>query len=107
VSGIGPALRMLTGSDFPGLLHWLCGALFIPSFALVLGTLSRTHRLFQAVYLPLWYATVNGIAPLDFMGAVRGPDGQPAGLPPAVLLGAVVVALGIVYGAAATRRAAS
>lgn len=107
VSGIGPALRMLTGADFPGLLHWLCGALFIPSFALVLGTLSRTHRLFQAAYLPLWYGTVNGFAPLDFMGAVRGPDGQPAGLPPAVLLGAVVVTLGIVYGATATRRAAS
>ncbi|MEU1447558.1 hypothetical protein [Streptomyces mirabilis] len=55
-------MRMVTGSDTQGLVHWFLGALFISSFALVLGTLSRTHRLFQFAYLPLWYGTVNGIA---------------------------------------------
>lgn len=107
VAGIGPALRMVTGSDGTGLTHWLLGALFIPSLALVLGTLSRTHRLFQAVYLPLWYGTVNGIAPLDFMGSLRLDDGTAAGMAPQVVFGATVVMLAIVFGAGATRRAAS
>jgi hypothetical protein len=53
---------MVTGSDTQGLVRWFLGALFISSFALVLGTLSRTHRLFQFAYLPLWYGTGNGIA---------------------------------------------
>lgn len=106
VAGAGPALRMATGSDAPGLLHWFLGALFIPSFALVLGSLSRTHRLFQAAYLPLWYGAVNGIAPLDFMGAMRGPEGLPAGMSPAVLIGGTVVMLGIVFATSTARRAA-
>ncbi|WP_432146942.1 ABC transporter permease [Streptomyces sp. bgisy084] len=106
VAGIGPALRMLTGSDGPGLLHWFLGALFIPSFALVLGMLSRTHRLFQAAYLPLWYGTVNGITPLDFMGALRGPDGLPAGMSPALLIGATVVMLATAFATTAARRVA-
>ncbi|GAA2611990.1 ABC transporter permease [Streptomyces tubercidicus] len=107
VAGIGPALRMVTGSDGPGLLHWFLGALFIPSFALVLGTLSRTHRLFQAAYLPLWYATVNGITPLDFMGALRGPDGLPAGMPPTLLIGATAAMLATTFATTVARRAAS
>ncbi|MFI5526279.1 ABC transporter permease [Streptomyces platensis] len=106
VAGIGPALRMFTGSDGPGLLHWFLGALFIPSFALVLGLLSRTHRLFQAAYLPLWYGTVNGITLLDFMGALRGPDGLPAGMSPALLIGATVVMLGMAFAATVARRMA-
>ncbi|WP_310723312.1 hypothetical protein [Streptomyces sp. N2A] len=105
VAGIGPALRMCTGSDTQGLVHWLCGALFIPSFALVLGTLSRTHRLFQFAYLPLWYATVNGIAPVDFMGAIRTGNGSPAGMPPAFVLLSAAVMLGIVFLSSAARRA--
>ncbi|MGW7416991.1 hypothetical protein [Streptomyces sp. NPDC054863] len=106
VAGIGPAVRMATGADTAGLLHWFLGALFIPSLALLLGSLSRTHRLFQALYLPLWYGTVNGITPLDFMGALRGPDGVPAGMPPGVLIGSSVVMLGLVLAASAARRAA-
>jgi len=105
VAGIGPAVRMLTGSDAQGLVHWFCGALFIPSFAVVLGTLSRTHRLFQFVYLPLWYGTVNGIAPVDFMGAIRADDGHPAGMSPVFVLAAAAVMLAIVFLSSAARRA--
>ena len=59
---------LLTGNllDFAGLL---VGALFIPSLALALGCWSGSSKLFQAVYLFLWYlATVQGIFFLDFMG---------------------------------------
>ncbi|MFF3176515.1 ABC transporter permease [Streptomyces sp. NPDC057900] len=107
VAGIGPAVRMATGEDGTGLTHWLLGALFIPSLALALGTLSRTHRLFQAVYLPLWYGTVNGIAPLDFMGSLRLDDGTAAGMAPPVVLGITAVMLALVLGTGTARRAAS
>ncbi|MEW2221712.1 hypothetical protein AB0939_20915 [Streptomyces sp. NPDC006990] len=106
-AGIGPALRMATGADVQGLVHWFLGALFIPSFALVLGTLGRTHRLFQFAYLPLWYGTVNGLAAVDFMGAIRTGDGSPAGLSPVFLSAAVVVMLSVVFLPGAARRATS
>ncbi|MEU9455682.1 hypothetical protein [Streptomyces sp. NPDC048277] len=107
IAGIGPAVRMVTGSDTQGLVHWFLGALFIPSFALVLGTLSRTHRLFQFAYLPLWYGTVNGIAPVDFMGAIRADDGTPAGMSPTFLIVSVAVMLAAVFLSGAARRATS
>ncbi|WP_019355587.1 ABC transporter permease [Streptomyces sp. AA1529] len=106
-AGLGPALRMVTGADTQGLVHWFLGALFIPSLALLLGTLSRTHRLFQFTYLPLWYGTVNGLAAVDFMGAIRGADGSPAGPPPVFLAVAVVMMLSVVFLSGAARRATS
>ncbi|GAA2507338.1 hypothetical protein GCM10010406_49910 [Streptomyces thermolineatus] len=104
VAGAGPALRMAAQSDGQGLVHWVCGALFVPSLALLLGTLSRTHRLFQLVCLPLRYGALNGMAPADFMGAVRGPDGRPAGLPPTVLVAGAAVMLAVVLASGAVRR---
>jgi hypothetical protein len=65
------------------LAAWAAGLVFVPALALAFGVSSRTHRLFRASYLALWYAVLNGIAAIDFMGAVR-VDGRPAG--PAPLL---------------------
>jgi hypothetical protein len=47
---------------------------------------SRTHRLFQAIYPPLWYAVLNDTRGLDYMGALPGG-------PPPALVGAVATAL--------------
>ncbi|GAA2725621.1 hypothetical protein [Actinocorallia aurantiaca] len=76
--GLAPLARMAASGDRPGMAAWLGGALLIPSLALAAGTLTRTPRLFQAVYPALWYCAFNGLAPLDFMGAAR-TDGTPAG----------------------------
>ncbi|MEV6975564.1 hypothetical protein [Kitasatospora sp. NPDC093806] len=89
--GSGVLVRLVTAGDTAGVAAWSAGALFIPSLALALGTLSRTHRLFQALYLPLWYLAVNQVATLDFMGTVRRA-GHPAG-PSPVLVTAVTLAL--------------
>jgi hypothetical protein len=50
-----------------------------PSLALMLGTASRTHRMFQAIYVILWYAAVNQVAAADYMGTVlvNGRPGHP------------------------------
>ncbi|MEV6460575.1 hypothetical protein ACFW63_09310 [Streptomyces albidoflavus] len=102
VLGVAPLLRMAFAADLPGLAAWLGGVLFIPSLALLLGVVCRTHRVFQVVYLPLWYLVVNQVAALDFMGAVR-EAGVPAGPTPLFPLLALLL-LGATFLAAGTRR---
>jgi hypothetical protein len=94
--GAGPGLRMALDGNVAG---WLAGVAFIPALALALGVLSRTHRLFQALYPPLWYAVVNDIAGLDFMGALAG------GPPPALVAAAATLLLAAALTTVATRHA--
>ncbi|MBF9130788.1 hypothetical protein I0C86_17745 [Plantactinospora sp. S1510] len=91
LTGFVPMLRMLLDQDAAGLAAWGAGLLFVPSLALASGVLSRTHRLFQVGYLALWYPVLNGIAALDFMGAVR-VDARPAG-PAPLVVGTLALAL--------------
>ncbi|HZG89008.1 MAG TPA: hypothetical protein VEZ42_02235 [Pseudonocardia sp.] len=99
-TGAGPLLRMVLGGDGPGATAWLGGVAFIPALALLLGSLSRSARLFQLVHLMVWYAVFNGLPAIDFMGAVRAadPGNPPAGPSPLLVLGtaAVLLALTIV-----------
>ncbi len=71
--GSGVLLRLILAGDLGGALAMSIGALFIPSLALALGCWSNTGKLFQAVYLFIWYlAAVPGVFPLDFMGHFPG-----------------------------------
>ncbi|MBE3008930.1 hypothetical protein IL992_06970 [Microbispora sp. NEAU-D428] len=83
-TGVGPLVRMAVAADWPGVGSWAGGTLLVPSLALALGVACRTHRVFQVVYLGLWYLAVNGTAAVDYMGAVR-TDGLPAGPSPLVV----------------------
>lgn len=89
VAGAVPLARMLIVADWLGTLAWLGGLVFIPSLSLALGTLARSHRLFQIVYLLLWYGVISRGPLFDYMGAVR-TDGHPAG--PSPLLYATIAA---------------
>ncbi|MFJ9696326.1 hypothetical protein [Kitasatospora sp. NPDC101183] len=103
VTGLAPLLRMLVAGDGAGAACWFGGVLFIPSLAMALGVVTRTHRVFQVVYLPLWYLLANNVAALDFMGAVR-PNGVPAG-PGPLLVGALSAAmLAVVFLVGSARR---
>ncbi|MEV1011371.1 hypothetical protein [Streptomyces sp. NPDC049881] len=104
-TGLAPLIRLVAAGDGAGAAAWAGGAVFVPSLALALGTLSRTHRTFQAVYLPLWYVTVNGLPLLDFMGAVR-EDGRPAGPHAAFFCAAALLLLLATLATGATRRRA-
>jgi hypothetical protein len=92
VVGAGPAVRMAVTGDRAGVAAWLAGAVFIPTLALALGTISRSPRTFQAAYLLLWLLVITGERTVDFMGAVRDGAG-PAGTAPVVVVG-VTAALG-------------
>lgn len=70
LSGSGFGVRLLVGGDIHGLQGWLIGALFIPTFALALGVWSGGSKLFEILYVLLWYlGPMHSIAQLDFMSA--------------------------------------
>lgn len=74
--GGGVAARYLMAGDFGALAAWAVGALFIPSLALALGVWSGSGKLFEAVYLFLWYiGPMNRTPELDYLGATG--RGQP------------------------------
>ncbi|MEV7228037.1 hypothetical protein AB0M79_13590 [Polymorphospora sp. NPDC051019] len=100
--GLAPAVRMVLATDWAAVAGWGAGTLLVPSLALGLGVLSRTHRLFQVVYLPLWYGVANDIAALDFIGAVR-VDGRPVGPHPLAVLGIAAVMVGSAFVVASVR----
>ena len=56
-------------SDWPGLLALGVGAVFIPALALTAGVWTGTSRLFEVVFIVLWYiGAINHVPVLDFMG---------------------------------------
>ena len=76
LTGGGVALRLMSAGNSAGLLVWMSAALFIPSFALPSGVWSRGNKLFEVLYVTMWYlGPMNKIAALDFMGA--STDGYP------------------------------
>ncbi|MFI6151556.1 hypothetical protein ACIBCA_02535 [Kitasatospora sp. NPDC051170] len=103
VTGASPLLRMLAAGDGAGVACWFGGVLFIPSLAMSLGVVSRTHRVFQAVYLPIWYVLVNHVAAVDFMGAVR-LNGKPAGPAPLLIAALSATMLAVVFLTGSARR---
>jgi hypothetical protein len=73
LTGGGTALRLLMAGDQLGLLAWTAGAFFIPTMALTLGVWSGSSKLFEVLYLFLWYlGPANRLGAIDFMG-VTGP----------------------------------
>ena len=73
LTGGGMGVRLLLAGDQLGLLAWTAGALFIPTMALALGVWSGSSKLFEVLYLFLWYlGPANHLGAIDFMGAT-GP----------------------------------
>lgn len=68
--GGGVAVRLLTTGDLRGLGAWVVGAMFIPAMALALGVWSGSSKLFEALYLLLWYiGPMNRTPEMDYLGA--------------------------------------
>jgi hypothetical protein len=69
VASVGVAVNLILAADWPHLLAWGTGALFIPTLALALGVWSSSSKLFEVVYMLWWYAgPINRVEMLDFMG---------------------------------------
>ena len=71
IAGSGIVFRLLLAGDWPGIAMWFAATLFLPSLALACGVWSGSSKLFEIVYLCLWYVgPISKTAPLDFIGAV-------------------------------------
>jgi hypothetical protein len=70
LTGSGAALKLLGAGDTVGLLAWFSAALFIPSFALASGVWSNSHKLFEVLYVTMWYlGPMNKVYAVDYLGA--------------------------------------
>lgn len=70
LTGSGVAFNLLNAGDNVGLLAWVSAAIFIPSFALASGVLSNSHKVFEVLYVTLWYlGPMNRVHPVDYLGA--------------------------------------
>jgi len=79
-TGSGAAVRFLAAGDHTALGAWLVGALFIPTLALALGVWSGTSKLFEVLYLAIWYiGALNHVSTLDYLGASK--TGAAEGMP--------------------------
>ncbi len=70
LAGSGAALKLLGAGDTVGLLAWFSAALFIPSFVLASGVWSNSHKVFEILYITLWYlGPLNKVPGMDYIGA--------------------------------------
>lgn len=96
-AGGGVALRLALSGDWMGLGAWLVGALFIPTLALALGVWSGGGKLFEVVYLLLWYlGPMEHVPMMDFVGSV--PAAVRAGMPLIYLAATGLLGLAAVAG---------
>jgi hypothetical protein len=70
--GLPVAVRLALAGDGIGLGACTAGAAFVPALALALGVWSGSGKLFEILYLALWYlGPVNRVPVLDFFGFSR------------------------------------
>lgn len=97
VCGAGVALRLLLGGEFAALGAWLAAATFIPSLALACGVWTGGSKLFEVIYLILWYVgPMSAFPALDFMGSTT--EAVKMGVPVVIALVSLVLMLTAVLG---------
>ena len=66
----GAIIRLTVDGDTVGLLALLSGAFFIPSLAIACGVWSGTSKLFEILYMLIWYlGPLNKMMALDYTGS--------------------------------------
>ncbi|MCD1293448.1 hypothetical protein CUJ83_00350 [Methanocella sp. CWC-04] len=69
VLGSGVLLHLIAAGSWMNVLAVLAGAVFAPSMALAMGVWTGNNRLFEIIYLLVWYTgPVNGVKYFDFLG---------------------------------------
>lgn len=64
--------RFLFQGNPAGLIAWIAGAVFVPTLALTLGSLFGNRKVFEGLYIALFYfGPINGMPGLDFFGLVE------------------------------------
>jgi hypothetical protein len=87
-------MNLIVHGDGEGMKAWCAGAIFIPSLALAMGLWTRSAKLFEILYLLLWYLGPlhpRDLPALDFVGATNAS--VHAGMPVVFVLLAVLLCL--------------
>jgi hypothetical protein len=72
LTGSGAIIHFLIAQEWDNLIAIAVGGLFIPTLAVVLGIWSGNGKLFQVVFMLMWYlGPLNKWGIMDFMGAVQ------------------------------------
>jgi len=102
--GAGIGMRLVVTGQVASAAAWLVGACFIPSLALACGTWTGNGRMFEVLYLLLWYiGPMNRVAPLDYAGT--SDAALVAGAPASFAVAMVALLLIAVIGRARTLHA--
>jgi ABC-type transport system involved in multi-copper enzyme maturation permease subunit len=70
VMGSGALVKFTLAGETLSLLGWLTGAVFIPSLALALGTLTGSSKAFEVLYVLCTYMILQKIPLFDFAGLI-------------------------------------
>jgi hypothetical protein len=66
----GAVVRLAMGGHWAPLVALGVGSAFVPALALACGVWTRGRKLFEVVYLVVWYiGPMSGTAELDYLGA--------------------------------------
>ena len=68
--GSGALIKFILMGEAVSALGWLTGAVFIPSLALALGTLTGSGKAFEALYVAWMYMIYQKVPTLDFAGLI-------------------------------------
>jgi hypothetical protein len=72
LTGSGAGVRLGLAGDWFGVAAWLVAVAFIPSLALACGIWSGSSKLFEVLYMVLWYiGPLNHLPGLDDMGTTH------------------------------------
>lgn len=70
LTGSGAMIHFLVAGEWDSLTAMAVGGLFVPTLALALGVWSRNGKLFQVIFMLMWYlGPLNKLTAMDFMGA--------------------------------------
>lgn len=74
LTGGGVAINLVMNGDITGMVTWTLATLFIPALAIALAIWSGGSKLFEVMYLGIWYfGPVNHLVPpLDFLSTATG-----------------------------------
>ena len=93
----GVLLRFIIDGNFMLVFAAIIGSLFISLLAIAFGVWSKSSKLFEAVFVALWYiGPMNHVAALDF--TFTSPASLPSGMPLMYLLICGLLAVAAVSG---------
>ncbi|MET3207352.1 UNVERIFIED_CONTAM: hypothetical protein ABIC26_000286 [Paenibacillus sp. PvR008] len=65
----GVLIHFFLEGELTYIYSWVVGLIFVPTLALTLGTMTRSRKLFEVLYMLLWYlGPVNDLPYLNFLG---------------------------------------